>query len=112
MGVAYPGGSESTIHGLRECIESHWNDEDFVTLKMDFQKAFNMVSCQALLDECHSHFPQANALGFMVLRTATQGFFTPWEPYPLRQVSSKGTLDWGSLLLLSPAEAGSHYSYR
>ena len=56
MGVACPGGSESTIHGLRECIESHWNDGDFVTLKIDFQNAFNLVSRQALLDECHSHF--------------------------------------------------------
>ena len=58
MGVACPGGSESTIHGLRECIESHWNDGDFVTLKIDFQNAFNLVSRQALLDECHSHFPE------------------------------------------------------
>ena len=57
-GVACPGGSEITIHGLRDCIERHWNDEDFVTLKIDFQNAFNIVSRQALLEECHTHFPE------------------------------------------------------
>ena len=57
-GVACPGGSEIIVHGLRNCIEKHWNDEDFVTLKIDFQNAFNIVSCQALLEECHAHFPE------------------------------------------------------
>ena len=57
-GVACPGGSEITIHGLRDCIERHWDDEDFVTLKIDFQNAFNIVSRQALLEECHTHFPE------------------------------------------------------
>ena len=32
-GVACPGGSEISIHGLRDCIERHWNDKDFVTLR-------------------------------------------------------------------------------
>lgn len=49
-GVACPGGSELTIHGLRDCLETHWNDEDFVTLKIDFQNAFNTVSRQVLLE--------------------------------------------------------------
>ena len=56
--MACPGGSEITIHGLRDCIERHWDDEDFVTLKIDFQNAFNIVSRQALLEECHTHFPE------------------------------------------------------
>ena len=56
IGVACPGGSEIIVHGLRDCIEKHWNDEDFVTLKTDFQNAFNIVSRQALLEECHAHF--------------------------------------------------------
>ena len=50
--------SEITIHGLRDCIERHWNDANFVTLKIDFQNAFNIVSRQALLEECHTHFPE------------------------------------------------------
>ncbi|KAL5506735.1 hypothetical protein EMCRGX_G008470 [Ephydatia muelleri] len=58
VGVACPGGSELIVHGLRDCIESHWNDEDFVVLKIDFQNAFNMVSRQGLLDECLLHFPE------------------------------------------------------
>ena len=57
-GVACPGGSEIIVHGLRDCIEKHWNDEDFVTLKIDFQNAFNIVSRQALLEECYAHFPE------------------------------------------------------
>ena len=57
-GVACPGGSEIIVHGLRDCIEKHWNDEDVVTLKIDFQNAFNIVSRQALLEECHAHFPE------------------------------------------------------
>ena len=57
-GVACPGGFEIIVHGLRDCIEKHWNDEDFVTLKIDFQNAFNNVSRQALLEECHAHFPE------------------------------------------------------
>ena len=28
------------------------------TLKIDFQNAFNLVSRQALLEECHTHFPE------------------------------------------------------
>ena len=58
MGVVCPGRSKSTIHSLRECMESHWNGDHFMTLKIVFQNAFNVVSRQALLDECHSHFPE------------------------------------------------------
>ena len=36
VGVACPGGSELIVHGIRDCIESHWNDGDFVVLKIDF----------------------------------------------------------------------------
>ena len=57
-GVACPGGSEISVHGLRDCIEKHWNDEDFVTLKIDFQNAFNIVSRKAFLEECHARFPE------------------------------------------------------
>ena len=45
------------IHGLRHCIEEHWEEEDFVVLKIDMCNAFNLVSRQALLDECALHFP-------------------------------------------------------
>ena len=45
------------IHGLRHCIEEHWEEEDFVVLKIDMCNAFNLVSRQALLDECAFHFP-------------------------------------------------------
>ena len=40
------------IHKLRNCINEHWNTEDFVVLKVDIRNAFNLVSLQAELDEC------------------------------------------------------------
>ena len=57
-GVECPGGSETTIHGFMDCIVIHWNNEDFITLKIDFQNAFNIISCQALVEKCHTHFPE------------------------------------------------------
>ncbi|KAL5510752.1 hypothetical protein EMCRGX_G006353 [Ephydatia muelleri] len=57
LGVACPAGAEKVIHGLRHCIEEHWEEEDFVVLKIDMCNAFNLVSRQALLDECAFHFP-------------------------------------------------------
>eukprot|EP00731_Ephydatia_muelleri_P032933 Em0024g477a len=57
FGVACPAGAEKGIHGLRHCIEEHWEEENFVVLKIDMCNAFNLVSRQALLDECAFHFP-------------------------------------------------------
>ena len=57
FGIACPAGAEKVIHGLRHCIEEHWEEEDFVVLKIDICNAFNLVSRQALLDECAFHFP-------------------------------------------------------
>ena len=58
MGVACPSGAEKIIHGLRHCVEEHWMDEDFAVMKIDMRNAFNLVSRQALLDECSAHFPE------------------------------------------------------
>ena len=58
FGVACTAGSEKIIHGLRKYIEDHWDDEDFVVLKVDMRNAFNVVSRQAILDECASFFPE------------------------------------------------------
>ena len=46
------------IHGLRDCIEQHWLENDFVVLKVDLKNVFNMVSRQAVLNECGKHFPE------------------------------------------------------
>ena len=54
FGAACTAESEKIIHGLRKCIEDHWDDEDFVVLKVDMRNAFNLVSRQAILDECAS----------------------------------------------------------
>ncbi|KAL5481676.1 hypothetical protein EMCRGX_G021889 [Ephydatia muelleri] len=41
VGVACRSGSERIIHGLRKCIDDHWDDDDFVVFKVDMRNAFN-----------------------------------------------------------------------
>ena len=36
----------------------HWEDDDFAVVKVDMLNAFNLVSRQAILDECTLHFPE------------------------------------------------------
>ena len=56
FGVACPSGAAKIVHGLRDCVEEHWNERDFVVMKVNLCNAFNLVSRQALLDECSTHF--------------------------------------------------------
>eukprot|EP00731_Ephydatia_muelleri_P019402 Em0012g227a len=58
FGVACPSGTEKVIHGLRTCMEEHWEDDDYAVVKVDMRNTFNLVSRQALLDECAIHFPE------------------------------------------------------
>ena len=39
-------------------MDKHWEDDDFAVVKVDMRNAFNMVSRQAILDECALHFPE------------------------------------------------------
>ena len=39
-------------------MDDHWNAEDFVVLKVDMRNAFNVVSHQAVFDECGVHLPE------------------------------------------------------
>ena len=57
-GVACPAGAEKVIHGVRSCIQEHWKDDNFTVCKVDMSNAFNLVSRQALLEECAVHFPE------------------------------------------------------
>ena len=57
FGLACPMGSEMVIHGIRACVEKFWNDRDFSVMKVDFKNAFNLVSRDAVLQECANHFP-------------------------------------------------------
>ena len=55
LGVACWAGAEKIdimVSGV------HWMDEDFVFFKVDMQNAFNIVSRQAVLDECSTFFPE------------------------------------------------------
>ena len=58
FGVACAAGAEKVIHGLRSCMDDHWTDENFTVLKIDMRNAYNLVSRQALLDECRIQFPE------------------------------------------------------
>ena len=57
-GVACPAGAEKVIHGVRSSIQEHWKDDNFTVCKVDMSNAFNLVSRQALLEECAVHFPE------------------------------------------------------
>ena len=37
-------GSEKVVHGLRACMDKHWEDDDFAVVKVDMCNAFNLVS--------------------------------------------------------------------
>eukprot|EP00731_Ephydatia_muelleri_P023064 Em0015g647a len=50
MGLACRTGAEKVTHALRQYIEEHWMDEDFVTFKVDMKNAFNIVSSSQV---CH-----------------------------------------------------------
>ena len=57
-GVACRAGAEKVIHQVRECMEEHWMDEDFVCFKVDMKNAFNLVSRQTVLEECATFYPE------------------------------------------------------
>ena len=58
LGAVCPAGAGKLVHGLRQCIRDHWEDDDFVACKVDLRNAFNEVSRKALLEECVTHFPE------------------------------------------------------
>ena len=58
FGVACKAGAEKIVHSLRRCIEENWLSGDFVVFKVDMSNAFNMVSRQAVMDQCATYFPE------------------------------------------------------
>ena len=58
LGVASPLGTERIVHHMRSLTERHWQDDDFVILKVDMRNAFNSVSRQLVMDQCSEHFPE------------------------------------------------------
>eukprot|EP00731_Ephydatia_muelleri_P005540 Em0002g1716a len=58
FGVACKAGAEKIVHSLRRCIEENWLSGDFVLFKVDMSNAFNMVSRQAVMDQCATYFPE------------------------------------------------------
>ena len=41
----------------------NWQVEGFTVLKIDLVNAFNLVSRQALLSDCSTHFPELTPVG-------------------------------------------------
>ena len=92
LGVACRAGAEKVAHALRGCIEEHWMDEDFVVLKVDMRNAFNIVSRQAVLDECATFFPE-------LLPWVSWCYGThPLLWHPLGQISSESGVQQGDPL--------------
>ena len=57
-GVACQAGAEKIKNQVRNCIEEHWMDEDFVCFKVDMKNAFNLVSRQSILEECATFYSE------------------------------------------------------
>ena len=92
LGVACRAGAEKVAHALRGCIEEHWMDEDFVVLKVDMRNAFNIVSRQAVLDQCATFFPE-------LLPWVSWCYGThPLLWHPLGQISSEPGVQQGDPL--------------
>ena len=113
-GVACDGGLriEITIHELRDCFERHWNDEDFVTLKID-SRMLSILSHARHYSKNATHTSQSYYHGHLGATVNTQCSFTPWALYPPRHVCSKGD-PLGPLFfcLVLAAQVGSHHSLR
>ena len=43
FGVDCPMGSEKVVHGLRACVDKHWNDIDFSVLTVDFKNSAEII---------------------------------------------------------------------
>ena len=56
--MACPAGADKIKHGVRRCVQDHWNDDDFVLCKIDLTNAFKMASHQTLLKECATHIAE------------------------------------------------------
>ena len=91
FGVACASGSEKVVHGLRACMDKHWEDDDLAVVKVDMRNAFNMVSRQAILDECALHFPELFYLGPHGAMLLIPCCGTPWVASSQKQVSNKVT---------------------
>ena len=92
FGVACKAGAEKIVHSLRRCIDENWLSGDFVVFKVDMSNAFNMVSRQAVLDECATFFPE-----LLPWVTWCYGSHTSlW--HPMGQISSQSGVQQGDPL--------------
>jgi len=57
FGVGHKLGSEIIVHTIRQSLNEHANDDDWVLFKADFSNAFNQVSRPAFLKATEKHLP-------------------------------------------------------
>ena len=92
FGVACKAGAEKIVHSLRRCIDENWLSGDFVAFKVDVSNAFNMVSRQAVMDECATFFPEL--LPWVSWCCGSHTSF--W--HPMGQISSQSAVQQGDPL--------------
>ena len=92
LDVACHAGAEKVAHPLGGCIEEHWMDKDFVVFKVDMRNTLNMVSRQAVLDQCATSFLEL--LPWVLWCYGTH----PLLWHPLGRISSKSGVQQGDPL--------------
>ncbi|KAL5476082.1 hypothetical protein EMCRGX_G025987 [Ephydatia muelleri] len=99
LGVACHAGAEKVAHPLGGCIEEHWMDKDFVVFKVDMRKTLNMVSRQAVLDQCAASFLEL--LPWVLWCYGTH----PLLWHPLGRISSKSGVQQAWIQMMSVLRA-------
>ena len=112
LGVACPGGAETMIHSLCACVDHHWNNDDFVVLKVDLRNAFHNLDKPYWTNATPislSSFPGHH--GAMVI---TQNFGIQWAvchpPQECSKVIHLAPFYSLSLFILSSSELRMHAS--
>ncbi|KAL5476080.1 hypothetical protein EMCRGX_G025985 [Ephydatia muelleri] len=95
MDVACHAGAEKVAHPLGGCIEEHWMDKDFVVFKVDMRNTLNMVSRQAVLDQCATSFLEL--LPWVLWCYGTH----PLLWHPLGRISSKSGVQQAWMQMMS-----------
>ena len=96
-GVVCPSGVEKIIHSLRSCINDHWFDEDFTVAKVDLRNAFNLVSRNAVLENCAEFFPELFPWTSTLVLWSTSKAVASYGHAPLSYWCSTGRSTWTTL---------------
>ena len=79
FGVACLMGSEKVIHGIRACVDKHWNDIDFFCSQGGFQECIQFSLQRCCFTGMHKAFSRFASLGGFVL-WLLPFFVSPYGP--------------------------------